>query len=236
MPAGQTTTSCEGGPDGARGGLLRLGHDLGVLRPTCHNGPGWRIGIWLQGCSLRCTSECLTPHLLEATGGFSYPVDGIVTAIVATAEGSMRPVEGVTVLGGEPTDQLAPLLALLSEVRERGLTTMVYTGLSVESLVDRFGERAQDLLRRTDILVDGPFVPALFDEALPWRGSRNQRLITPTNRYTAEALEAAAGMQRKAFSFEIRPDGTVSVSGFQERIGASGVEAMLWRRSEAKER
>ena len=36
---------------------------------------------------------------------------------------------------------------------------------------------ARDLLDQTDVLVDGPFVQAQHSYQLPWRGSRNQRLI-----------------------------------------------------------
>ena len=36
---------------------------------------------------------------------------------------------------------------------------------------------ARDLLDQTDVLVDGPFLQAQHSYQLPWRGSRNQRLI-----------------------------------------------------------
>ena len=102
--------------------LLRLAHALATLRPTAHNGPGWRIGIWVQGCRLLCTDRCLNPSFLAVEGGYQHEPAEVAGVIVRVARSDSRPVEGITVLGGEPTEQAeAPVPLLHSLLRHRGV-------------------------------------------------------------------------------------------------------------------
>lgn len=208
---------------------LRLGHPLEDLRPTLHNGPGWRIGLWVQGCRLRCTERCLNPHLL-APGGRAVRPDEAAGAILRAAATAPVATEGITVLGGEPTEQAAALIPVLARVRAEGLSTMVYTGHTLEAL------RALDcppdnpigeLLTLTDLLVDGPFESDKYSETLIWRGSTNQRVIPLTDRYTESALTRAMARQGKAYSVAVDARGRLSVSGLQERTGARQIEDLL---------
>ena len=207
--------------------FLRLGHPLSTLRPTLHNGPGWRVGLWVQGCSLLCTKDCLNPHYLPAEGGFVFPVEEIASAIERTRERALEPVEGVTMLGGEPTDQIEPLTELLARVRAAGLSTMVYTGYTLEALKRKYGAQAEALLLETDLLKDGPFREDRYRDDLQWRGSDNQRLYCLNDRYTPESLAAAFREQGKGFSILLAADGTLSVSGLQNRSAAAAVETIL---------
>lgn len=52
---------------------------------------------------------------------------------------------------------------------------LVLYGLSLRNLVKN--PEQLELLRQIDVLVDGPFVQALRDEDLFFRGSSNQRII-----------------------------------------------------------
>ena len=105
---------------------LQLGHDLTGLRATLHNGPGRRVAIWVQGCRLRCTRQCLNPHYLSHAGGHAIPVESLAAAVIA--EFDRVGGQGITVLGGEPTDQAAAVAAVLIRVRSAGYSSMVYTG------------------------------------------------------------------------------------------------------------
>ena len=60
----------------------------------------------------------------------------------------------------------------------------IYSGFTFEELTGRtqplsrgYGEDTMEMLRLTDVLVDGRFVYALKDITLRFRGSANQRLI-----------------------------------------------------------
>lgn len=87
---------------------------------------------------------------------------------------------GITLSGGEPFAQPAPLAWLAGKVKAMGMgkTVMTYSGYTLEEL-QRLAHKdaaVQELLELTDILVDGPFLEAQRDLELLWRGSGNQRL------------------------------------------------------------
>lgn len=197
---------------------LRLGHPLTALRATLHNGPGRRVGLWVQGCQLRCTARCLNPHLLDPHAGYPFSTGEVSAAVLAAA----RDAEGVTVLGGEPTEQAGALTEVFAAVRAAGLSTMLYTGHLLEDL-----RNIDELLALTDLLVDGPFVEALYDPHLAWRGSSNQRVLPLSDRYSPADLDRAFTEQRKAYSIHVAADGTLSASGLQERDGAALVEKLV---------
>ncbi len=46
------------------------------------------------------------------------------------------------------------------------------------------------MLSFTDLLIDGPFIRELYDPSLHWRGSSNQKLHLPGNRWTGKDIHA----------------------------------------------
>jgi anaerobic ribonucleoside-triphosphate reductase activating protein len=215
---------------------IRLGHSLSAVRPTLHNGPGWRLGIWTQGCSIRCTDRCLSPHLLPTTGGALRQISRVAEWIDEILADDPRPVEGVTVLGGEPFDQAPAVAALLAEARARRLSTMVYTGYRLEDLEASSEAEVRTLLGLTDLLVDGPFESDCYDDRLAWRGSRNQRLITLSKRYDSASLQRAFEAQGKGWSISGSASGGLSMSGLQDRAGAERAETALRRGGDRRAR
>lgn len=207
--------------------ILHLGHDLWSLRPTLHNGPGWRVPLWVQGCSIRCTTVCLNPHFLSRDGGFHHRVDDIAARLRELVDRAQVDIEGVTVLGGEPTDQASAVGRFFVAARDLGLSTMLYSGATLEALRVRSSADIDALLAVTDLLVDGPFHAREFDKDLIWRGSRNQRILTLSSRYSDADVEHALATQGRSFSALVLPDGRISVSGLQTRGGAGRIERQI---------
>ena len=86
------------------------------------------------------------------------------------------PFAQVTFSGGDPMFQPEGFTEIAAAIKARSQKTIwCYTGYRYEELL-RHPQRAH-LLRYIDVLVDGPFVQALRDESLLFRGSSNQRLI-----------------------------------------------------------
>ena len=86
------------------------------------------------------------------------------------------PYADVTFTGGDPMYQPEGFAELARAIRQRTRKTIwCYTGFTYEQLLNNPRQRA--LLQQLDVLVDGPFVKALRDETLRFRGSCNQRLI-----------------------------------------------------------
>ena len=82
---------------------------------------------------------------------------------------------GVTISGGDPLYQMDAAIELAQAAHEEGKSVMVYTGFTLEEI--RGLRRADELLQTVDIIVDGPFIESEKDLTLPFRGSRNQRIM-----------------------------------------------------------
>jgi anaerobic ribonucleoside-triphosphate reductase activating protein len=187
-----------------------------IVPVTEAEGPGVRVGPWFQGCPLRCPG-CCNPEMLPFQGGTPTPLGTVLRQLDdAAAHG----VEGITLMGGEPTSHAAGAAALARATRERGLTVMVFTGFLLEELRERHDPDIDALIDHTDILVDGPYVREQPDTARRWIGSTNQRVHFLTDRYHLDER------WRKANTLEIRLiNGELSVNGFP---GKSAVG--LWKR------
>jgi anaerobic ribonucleoside-triphosphate reductase activating protein len=140
--------------------------------PVTTLGPGRRLGLWFQGCTIGCPG-CMSRDTWPPGGGTPVPVD----RVLAWCDGfAPADVTGVTITGGEPSEQpeaLAALVAALSRRRARhGWDLLCYTGIEEEE----FARRCPEAYAKVDALVTGPFDVARPTDLI-WRGSANQRLI-----------------------------------------------------------
>lgn len=166
-------------PERAR---LRLS---GIVEESIVDGPGLRLVLFTQGCPHACKG-CHNPETHDREGGFFCDVEEIL------AQYDENPLlSGITFSGGEPFLQAGALCAVAEKVRARGGDVVTYTGYVYEALLART-ERGREpdmarLLELTDLLIDGPYVEALRDLELPFRGSSNQRLLDRKQRRTLAA-------------------------------------------------
>ena len=154
-----------------RGPTLRVAR---LYHGSVVDGSGRRSVVQLQECPIRCRG-CYVPQTHDPTGGVSLSIDEVVRGLVDPVD---EPQDGVTVLGGEPFFQSAGLAALLKELKGRDLQTVVYSGYTLKELTRRPEPEVWEALHLIDLLVDGPFVPALDEGAGEWQGSRHQGLIS----------------------------------------------------------
>jgi len=147
------------------------------------NGPGRRVVLWVQGCSLRCPG-CANPATHAFEGGTEVCVPDLWRRLRVLARG----LDGLTVSGGEPLDQAPAVGALLDLVRQQGdLSVVLFTGYTWEEVQGRLDAAA--LLAGVDILVAGRYEPALR-EAHGLRGSSNQTVHFLTARHGPDELAA----------------------------------------------
>ena len=151
--------------------MIRL---AGMTRDSIVDGPGIRTTFYVQGCPHHCPG-CHNPETWPFEGGREVEPEELVAVVKA------NPLcRGVTFSGGEPFLQPAPLVWLARAVHARGLDVLAFSGYTCEELFER-GRRdpaVAELLDELDYLVDGPFVEALKDLELEFRGSSNQRFLT----------------------------------------------------------
>jgi anaerobic ribonucleoside-triphosphate reductase activating protein len=149
-------------------------HVVGLWHGSVVEGPGRRSVLQVQGCPLRCSPACYVPTSHAFDTGAVLPVEVLLEALLDPLG---EPRDGASVIGGEPFGQPVGLAALLRELKARDVHTTVYTGYTLQTLVLHGDPAVREALELTNLLIDGPFVPALADHAGEWRGSRNQRLI-----------------------------------------------------------
>lgn len=136
------------------------------------NGPGVRTTIFLTGCTLNC-KNCFNKEYQNFNFGSVFDEKAFAELMDSLNDDNIR---GLSVLGGEPFDNLGGLNDLIKNVRERSEKDIwVYSGYTFEELVQKDG--AMDVLKNIDVLVDGRFVEDLKDLKLKFRGSSNQRII-----------------------------------------------------------
>ena len=162
--------------------LIRL---AGLVPESFVDGPGIRFTVFTQGCPHNCKG-CHNPETHDFAGGRLADTDKIYNKI------KQYPlVKGVTYSGGDPFCQPEPLYDLSVKLRADGYHIMSYTGWTFEQLLKKSAteEFVGKLLGQLDLLVDGPFVLAERTLELPFRGSRNQRIIdVPKSLEAGEAV------------------------------------------------
>jgi anaerobic ribonucleoside-triphosphate reductase activating protein len=146
--------------------------------PVTALGPGRRLGVWVQGCSLACPS-CMSQHTWDPAGGHESTLAAVAEAWHdALVDGA----DGVTVSGGEPLEQaeIVDLLRMLAEARDRlrpEADILLYTGYTEREA----RLRCPEALAATDAVITGRYA-ATRPTRLVWRGSANQQLIPLTFR------------------------------------------------------
>jgi len=150
-----------------------------VIPVSAVNGPGKRLVVFFQGCARGC-SGCFNPDTHSFETRLRYSAKEVFQRYYKPD------VEGLTVSGGEPFMQTEGLLALLAEARSIGLSTLVYTGFTIEELRGDAARRA--CLPLIDVLIDGAYEQARKETTLLARGSTNQTIHLLSGRYRAEDL------------------------------------------------
>lgn len=156
-----------------------------VVDETEAEGPGKRMAIWVQGCPFRCKG-CCNPEMLDDKPADIHEVAKLLERFAATD------VEGISLLGGEPFAQPAPLAALAEGVQKRGGSVMVFTGYRLDELKERGSDAVDALLHHTDILVDGRYEQELRTTDRRWVGSSNQVMHFLSERYSANDPQFSA--------------------------------------------
>lgn len=144
-------------------------------------GPGKRFAIWVQGCRRRCPG-CCNPEMQELRRNIIVDTAGLIR-LIQTARKDFE-IEGISLIGGEPLLQAEGLSEIAVWCQSEGLSVLVFTGYTYQTLQASKEKSVHLLLEHTDILVDGPFLQELYDEERTWVGSQNQHVIFLTNRYT----------------------------------------------------
>lgn len=165
------------------------------------NGPGRRAVVWTQGCSIGCPG-CFNPATHNSTGGRAIDTADLVKQILARSE----TIDGVTISGGEPTEQADAVLDVLTRLGDARRSRMMFSGRTLESI--RSMPRGPAILAQLDLLIAGPFIQSA-PSSLPLLGSQNQKIHFLSDRHRPEEI-----VQMPRMEVIIHKDGTQTVTGF----------------------
>ncbi len=140
---------------------------LDIVRGTTVDGPGFRTSIYMAGCHHACPG-CHNPQSWDFGAGMEMTIDEIMEIVIEEDF-------DVTLSGGDPMYHPEIVAEIARRVKEAGHTTWVYTGFTIEQLRER--PELMDALRDVETIVEGPYIAALRETDLQFRGSSNQRII-----------------------------------------------------------
>ncbi len=165
---------------------------------------GPALFVWVQGCPLSCPGcfnrdardmalRCRTFTPAELAKDFLADPGALVLS------------------GGEPFAQAPALAELCGQIRAEVPETpiLAYSGYGLEHLLAGEIDGAIALLRRLDVLVDGPFVRHRPSDH-PLLGSDNQRVFLFGSRIPRERLRA---LDRPQIQADLQADGWLRLVG-----------------------
>lgn len=179
--------------------------------PVSTLGPGKRIGIWFQGCGLRCSGCISTDTWARATENTT------VAEVLAICASFGKAVEGITITGGEPSEQPAALVALLhglSDVLPEEADVLLYSGRAFNELTLLLNQ----LAGLVDALISEPFVE-YESQTRPLMGSDNQQLhlLTPLGAERFKAYLRPRDRRDDALDFMADDEGQIWMAGIPRR-------------------
>lgn len=148
-----------------------------IVRADIANGQGFRVSLFVSGCARNCPG-CFNKEAQDSAFGKPFD-DKAKQKIFKELENEW--CRGLSLLGGEPLSKLSDnrkqVIAFAKEVKEKFPTkdTWIWSGYMLEEI--QADDSMKDILKYVDVLVDGPFVEEQKDLSIPFRGSRNQRIL-----------------------------------------------------------
>jgi len=148
-------------------------------------GVGIRIGIWFEGCSIRCEG-CISKHTWRKKKESKITLFDLIQKI------REYNCKKITISGGEPFDQPEALRELLKFLKLESYEILLYSGYRYIYLKKKY----QDILENIDVLIDGEFDKNLESKE-SFRGSSNQQIYIFNNKIKKKYLKFAKNSDRK---------------------------------------
>lgn len=188
-----------------------------VLWPVTALGPGNRVALWVSGCGRHCRN-CANPELWDRKPEQKIEVRRLAKMLDRLVR--EKHPDGLTVTGGEPFDQAEALVELIDSCSIPFSDILIYTGYQRMELL-RFPEK-KELLKRTDVLIDGPYQDEQNDPSAVLRGSSNQNIwfLNPELEKTyREYMKLGRQIQNFVYDYQILSVGIHSKAGEKRLSG-----------------
>ena len=150
---------------------------MSLIGCDASNGEGIRVSLFVSGCARKCPG-CFNPESHNPNAGKLFDEEAKQKIF---NELNHEWCKGLSILGGEPLSKLSDnrkqVILLAKEVKEKFPTKSIWiwSGYLLDEI--QTNDSMKDILKYIDVLVDGPFVEEQKDLSIPFRGSRNQRVL-----------------------------------------------------------
>lgn len=143
-----------------------------IRKMDISDGPGVRVSIFMQGCTFNC-KNCFNQETHDFNGGKEF-TDETINRVLELCENEN--INGLSILGGEPLhpNNIEGTTKLAKAFKEKlpNKDIWIWSGfLFDKDLKDK------EVMKYTDVLVDGRYVDELRNPTLKFKGSENQRVI-----------------------------------------------------------
>lgn len=187
--------------------------------PVTTLGPGRRIGVWFQGCSIRCNGCVSADTWVASKGGV------LVHEIMRAIDPWLNQAEGITISGGEPFDQPEALIELLKQLRSKtSIDILVYSGHTFEKIAPLVNQ-CNGLI---DALISDPYEENT-PQTLVLRGSDNQRLhyLTVLGETRFRKFARTLKSSDKTFDIMFEEEGAIWLAGIPKRDDMQRLKTIL---------
>ena len=146
-----------------------------VTKNDIANGIGVGCVLWVSGCDIHC-KNCHNQSTWDFNSGQLFTEDTMQEILLTLTKPY---ISRLTLSGGHPLDpHNAPkVLEIVKRVKMvfPNKDIWIYSGYEWENIIK--DETLREIMKYTDVLVDGPYIDELRDVSLAFRGSSNQRII-----------------------------------------------------------
>lgn len=150
------------------------------------NGEGIGVALFVQGCHFHCPN-CFNPETWDFNSGKEW-TEEVKNKFMELANHPY--IKRISILGGEPLaeENLDDVLDLVNRIRLSSpqKSIWLYTGFIWEEIRKgnmedglKYGDwtKRAKIITECDVMIDGRYIDLQRDISLPWRGSKNQRVI-----------------------------------------------------------
>ena len=149
-------------------------HDI-IYNDTV-NGKGMRISLFVQGCNCKCKG-CFNKESWDFNGGKEFTqkeLDNIMFCFKTYKNN----YDGLSILGGNPTDNLDLCNLVIDTFRKEFGNTKDIWIWSGDNWCEIIKDKDKlNMISKCDVLIDGRFIKELKQNDLLYRGSSNQRIL-----------------------------------------------------------
>ena len=150
-----------------------------ITKNDIANGIGIGCVLWVSGCDIHC-KNCHNQSTWDFNAGQPFTEDTMQEILLTLTKPY---ISRFTLSGGHPLDtHNAPtVLEIVKDVKSQfpNKDIWIYSGYEFEYIMQN--DILKEIMKYTDVLVDGAYIDELKDISLPWAGSKNQRVIDIKN-------------------------------------------------------